>query len=147
MKQIVDFVKSDKRILITGVIILFLIILGTFLALTVGSAAFNLESELKVMGSDFYENFYYEQLNKSEEEKERLLSQYSSIGLKVNVDNLVRSNKEKYEEKVKEFVNPKTKEECDLENTKVIIYPKRPYGKTDYDMEVEIECGLEANKK
>lgn len=143
MNKIVDFVKNDKRILITGVIILFLIVLGTFLALTVGSTAFNLESELRVMGSDFYENFYYDQLNKSEEEKVKLLSQYSSIGLKVNVDNLVRSNKEVNEEKVKGFINPKTKEECDLENTKVIIYPKSPYGKTDYDMEVQIECGLE----
>ena len=40
--------------------------LGTVLAFTVGSSvAFNLESEMKEMGKDFYENFYYSELNKS----------------------------------------------------------------------------------
>ena len=30
------------------------------------------------------------------------------------------------------FVNSKTEEECDRNNSMVIIYPKDPYGKRDY---------------
>ena len=146
MKQIVDFVKNDKRILITGIIILFLIIIGTILAFTVGSStAYTLENELREMGKDFYENFFYDEFNSSESEREEFLAKYRTIGFKVNLSNLVRTNKKVNEEKVKNFVNPKTNEKCDMENTKVTIYPKSPYGKSDYDMEVEIVCGEELN--
>ena len=34
-----------------------------------------------------------------------------------------------------------------MENTKVIIYPKSPYGKKDYTIEVDLVCGLEDDKK
>ncbi len=147
MNEIIKFVKSDKRIIITGVIILFLVVLGTFLAFTVGSVAFTLENDLEVMGKDFYENFYYDQLKSSDEERSEFLSKFQSQGIKINLSNLVRSNKEVNEEKAKEFVNPKTKEPCDMENTKVIIYPKSPYGKKDYTIEVDLVCGLEDDKK
>jgi len=94
MKQIVDFVKNDKRILITGIIILFLIIIGTILAFTVGSStAYTLENELREMGKDFYENFFYDEFNSSESEREEFLAKYGTIGFKVNLSNLVRTNK------------------------------------------------------
>lgn len=146
MNEIIKFVKSDKRIVVTVIIILVLILLGTILAFTVGSSvAFNLESEMKEMGKDFYENFYYSELNKSEEDKKEFLSKFQSLGIKINLSNLARSNKKDNEEKIKNFVNPKTKEPCDLENSMVIIYPKSPFGQTDYSMEVKLVCGLEDN--
>ena len=109
MNEIIKFVKSDKRIVVTAIIILFLILLGTVLAFTVGSSvAFNLESEMKEMGKDFYENFYYSELNKSEEDKKEFLSKFQNLGIKINLSNLARSNKKDNEEKIKDFVNPKT---------------------------------------
>ena len=33
-----------------------------------------------------------------------------------------------------------TLEKCDIENTKVIIYPKEPYTKNDIDIKFELSC-------
>ena len=47
---------------------------------------------------------------------------------------------EENKEKIDSFINKKTKEPCDAENSRVIIYPKSPYGPTDYEIKVELVC-------
>ena len=71
------------------------------------------------------------------------LKKYEELGIKVNLDNLSRYNNKENEELVKTFVNNKNNEACNLQDTKVIIYPKSPYNKTDYTIEVQLVCGFE----
>jgi len=108
-----------------------------------------LEKSLEEMGRDFYENFYYDQIGGSADERTSLLSKFTTVGIKIDLDNLGRYNNGEYKEKISEFTNKKTKEKCSRTDTKVIVYPKSPYGKTDYTVETELDCGFEKeeNKK
>lgn len=105
-----------------------------------------LESSLTDMGRDFYENFYYKQVGKSAEERTDLLSKFTTIGIKIDLENLGRYENGKYAKDIKEFVNNKTNKKCNKTNTKVVIYPKSPYGKTDYTVEAQLDCGFKKNK-
>lgn len=100
-----------------------------------------LSGYLEEMGKDFYENFYYDQVGNGTAKSE-FLSRFTSIGIKVNLDNLSRISDSNQELSAK-FINSNTGEECDKENTKVYIYPTEPYGKTDYKITVELNCGFE----
>ena len=98
------------------------------------------------MGKDFYENFYYEQVGSTNEERANFLSKYESIGIKINLDNLSRYDNNKNADKLNEFVNKKTNKSCDKVNTKVTIYPKKPYNKTSYKIETQLDCGFSDKK-
>ncbi len=102
-----------------------------------------LTKSLKSMGSDFYENFYYEQVGSTKDERATFLSKYETIGIKINLENLSRYDNSKYEKEIKNFVNNKTNKQCNKENTKVEIYPTSPYEKDSYTMEIKLDCGFE----
>lgn len=101
-----------------------------------------LDTSLVEMGREFYEDFYYEQVGTSSDERTNLLSKFTDIGIKVDLDNLGRYKNGEFKEKISEFKNAKTDEKCNKTNTKVIIYPKSPYGKTDYTIKAELDCGF-----
>lgn len=98
---------------------------------------------LEDLGKEFYENFYYDAVAKTDEERVEFVKKYGSIGIKVNLDNLSRYSAEGVSERIEKFVNDKTNEDCDKENTKVTIYPKEPYGKSDYSIETSLVCGFD----
>ena len=104
------------------------------------------ESSLNKMGSSFYENFYYEQIGSSADDRTSLLSKFSTIGIKIDLENLGRYNDGEFKKDIKEFKNSLTGEKCNQTKTKVIIYPKSPYGKTDYKIETELSCGFKDKK-
>jgi hypothetical protein len=101
-----------------------------------------LTAKLSELGTDFYENFYYDQLGKSQEEREETLKKFSDKGIKIDLDNLIRLNSDNSEDLKSIFVNKKTGSSCDAKSTKVIIYPKESYGKKDYKIETVLECGF-----
>lgn len=140
--------KSNKNIMIIGgVIVVFLIIVLAILFIKPKSNQKELEKSLTEMGREFYENFYYGQIGSSADERTSLLSKFTTVGIKVDLDNLGRYNNGEFKDKISEFVNKKTKEKCSKTNTKVIVYPKSPYGKTDYTIETELDCGFKTEKK
>lgn len=102
-----------------------------------------LSSSLKDLGIDFYENFYYKQIGKTDNERKKFLEKYKDIGIKVSLDNLSRYKKDDMDDILKQFVNDKTKEECDRNSSMVIIYPKDPYGQKDYTVDAILVCGFE----
>ena len=56
------------------------------------------------MGKDFYENFYYEQVGSTDEERADFLSKYESIGIKINLDKSTMTvNKTVYGTRQKQF--------------------------------------------
>lgn len=103
-----------------------------------------LNERLITVGSDFYENFYFEHIstNKTEEEVVAFLERYEEVGIKVDIDNLSRYDEEKYPSLLDEFVNEKDNIACDIRNTRAVIYPVAPYGNTDYSIEAELDCGF-----
>ena len=73
----------------------------------------------------------------------KFLEKYKDIGIKVSLDNLSRYKKDDMDDILKQFVNDKTKEECDRNSSMVIIYPKDPYGQKDYTVDAILVCGFE----
>ena len=138
-----DFFSKKNNIIITAVVALVLVA-GIILLVVFASnnQEKELTKELETIGRNFYEDFYYSQIGENDEERATFLSKYSTIGIKVDLENLARTLDNKDEELAK-FVNKKTKQSCHLTNSKVTIYPQDPYGKSDYKIDVTLDCGFE----
>lgn len=129
--------------LAAGLIIIFAVILF----LTRGSRLSledKLNNSLTKMGEEFYTDFYYNEIskNKTTEEITEFLSKFKDVGIKINLDNLSRYNEKKNAETIKTFKNEKGTA-CNTTSTRAIIYPKSPYGRKDYTIKVELDCGFE----
>lgn len=132
--------------LIIGFSLLLLVILGlSFIKGGSKSQESTLHKKIETVGTDFYENFYYDQIssNKTDEELVEFLQRFEEMGIKVDLDNLSRYDTDKYPNLIDEFVNKEADIKCDVRNTKAIIYPKEPFGKEDYNIEVDLDCGFE----
>ena len=135
-----SFFGKKRYIIICAVVLVLVIVLCIFVfGDSTKRKKVELENELKSLGKDFYENFYYDLVVNSNGVES--IKKYETTGIKVDLDNLSRQNNEN-KEKVKDFVNDKN-EECSKTNTKVIIYPKDPYGKTNYELQIQLDCGFE----
>ena len=148
MKKITELIKTNKKTIITVFVVgasIILFILGLLTIFRQDNKEKELTNLLEEMGKDFYENYFYDGLNssKTEEEKVSYLKEMESRGIKIDLENLERFNSSVNKEKVKKFINPKTNKECDKQNTKIKIYPKRSYGKTDYTLKAELACGFD----
>lgn len=139
-----DIKFKGKLIIGFAVLLLAILVIG-FMTGGAGSQEQKLEKKLAVVGSDFYENMYFDHIvaNKSEDEVKEFFTKYIEIGIKVDLDNLARFDEEKYPNLLEEFTNKKTKEACNIRNTKAIILPKAPFGKKDYTINTEIDCGFD----
>lgn len=134
---------NNKKIIIgaIGLIVLVLVIIGIVFGVKSCGKASNekqLTKNLTAMGKTFYEEFYYPQMENSQDDVKEYMKRFESTGIKVNLANLSKISKVD-----KKLVESLTKEKCDEEKTSVRITPKSPYGKTDYDIEVELSCGNE----
>ncbi len=138
----------SKKATIIGIVVLVVIIaiVSAILLLGKKSNETELNKSLEEMGKSFYENFYYEQIGTSSDERSNLLSKFTTVGIKIDLDNLSRYDNGKFKDEISKFVNNKTKEKCNKTNTKVTIYPKSPYGKTDYTVKTELDCGFDKEK-
>lgn len=100
-----------------------------------------LRKDLEEMGADFYENYYYETNGDNDEERKEFVKKYREMGIKIDLDNLSKSDSDIVKENKDEF----KKYDCDKTDTKIIIYPKEPYGKEDYKIEVELQCSIKSS--
>jgi len=144
-----DFLKKilKNKIIIIVIAILVVLLVLVLIFVNKGEKEVNqfeqLSSSLKELGVNFYEDFYYKQIGQTDSEKEEFLEKYKDIGIKISLDSLSRHNKEKTEEILAEFVNSQTQEACDVTKSQVVIYPREPYGKTDYSIDAVLVCGFE----
>lgn len=146
VKSMIEELKKDKKkslILGVGTIIIIALIILLVLFLSGDSKEASLKKYMEEMGTAFYEELYYEQIGKNDEERAKFLKNFADIGIKINLDGLSRYKTEENKEKLDSFKNPKTNEECNKQDSKVVIYPEEPYGKKDYRLEVILECGFE----
>ena len=129
---------KNKKIVLMVVIALFCALILIICYKKISSSSreeTKLNQELSDLGSDFYQNFFYQQLTEEE------LKTYASVGKTINLDSL-----DKYAMTINRntdmFVNSKTKEGCNTTNSKVTIYPVEPYKNTDFNIVVSLECGF-----
>ena len=121
-------------IVVIGVVVALVLLLG-------GNNEKELTSNLNKLGKQFYEEFYYPSQEKSQEDVKEFIKKFEKTGIKVNLENIAKVSKVD-QDLVKTMVNSKTKKDCDKTASYVIIKPKKPYGKTDYTIEVTLECGF-----
>ena len=104
-----------------------------------------LTANLEKLGKAFYEDFYYVRNAESQEDMVAFIKQFESTGISVDLENISKvSTVDK--ELVDSMVNNITNKKCDNKGSKVTIFPKEPYGKTDYKIEVTLDCGFEEEK-
>lgn len=139
-------VKADKKKIITIASIILAAIIIVIIIIVAITSLFNKEKKIskrvEEMGKDFYSKYYYVELSKNRDKKEleKVLSKFEKIGIKINLENLSVYSSGKYNKEIETFKSKK--KECDKKNSKVIIYPTKPYGKNDYKIEVELDCGF-----
>ncbi len=99
-------------------------------------------NKVKKMAYEYYSEYYYDSLKEGREKEdfEKIMAKYSGIGFKISLDNIVNIKNGKYNEEVESLGSKKKK--CDKLKTRAIIYPEKSYGKTDYRIEVELDCGF-----
>ena len=127
--------KGNKKnvIAMIGIFILVLLI-GAIIALNVSKGA---RAKLRVrnMANSFYTYYYEDNSDKEDKDKIRVfLSRYAASGLTIRLGDM-----ETYIDTHK-VENYKILKKCDKNKTKVTIYPKAPYGKTDYDVKIKMSC-------
>lgn len=142
IEKIKNIKFTKKSVIISICVLAILLVLVMVLILTKRgiSQEKKLTNNLKALGVEFYENFYYDQISSNTDERKEFLEKYTDIGIKINLDNLSRFKGEKIKE---DFINDETNEECDRINSMVVIYPKEPYKKTSYSIDAILECGYE----
>ena len=136
---------SKKKFIIIGSIVAGVIVLAVLIVLCI-TVFFNKErittKKVKSMGEDYYNNYLYDTLSKDrkKEDLEKILVRYAGRGIKINLETLEKYDSGKYADEIKNLKSGK--KACDKANTKVIIYPEEPYNKTDYRVEIELDCGF-----
>ena len=148
MNKIIDYIKEHKKIAIgvaAGLLVVIAVIIIVININPKSSQKNKLESSLEALGRRYYEDYYYVSAANSEdiEEKKEFLQNFTSIGLRISLDNLLRYNETLENKDNTEYRNKKKKEDCDRKKTMVIIYPKEEYGAKDYDIKVELVCGFD----
>lgn len=105
-----------------------------------------LSQELKTLGKEFFEQFYYKQIAKDDKERKEMLEKFSELGIKISLDSLARWKYNETDKILKKFVSQE-KVPCDKNETKVIIYPKSPYKSDSYTIDADIVCSKDKDKK
>ena len=88
-------------------------------------------SEVDKLGHKYYDTIFYPYIEKPEE----LLSLFTDSGINITLSDV--KNVVEMDEKL---VKALDKHKCDLEKSKVYIYPSAPYKAENYKVEVELSC-------
>lgn len=124
-----------------AVVVIALIVGGIFLIKSLLPNESELKNNLSTLGKQFYEEFYYPSQEKSQEDVKAFVKKFEKTGIKINLENIAKISKVD-KSLVDSMVNKKTKEKCDAKQSTVTIYPEKPYGKSNYKIEVNLECGF-----
>ncbi len=127
--------NKKKVFAIIGIVLLVLII-GFIIIMNVSKGS-RAKLRVKNMANSFYKYYYEDNSDKSDKDKIKVfLSNYADSGLTIKLGDM-----ETYIDTHK-VENYKILEKCDKNKTKVTIYPKAPYDKTDYDVKIKMSCNF-----
>jgi len=152
--HMIDKIKEHKKILLAGLGILIVVVVIVVLVCNRPkkdkvSEKEKLTTELEKIGRNYYENYYYVSAANSSDlnDKKNYLKNFTSVGLKINLENLQRYNNTLKDKNETVFKNTKANKDCDLEKSMVTIYPTEPYGEKDYKISVFLDCGFEEKEE
>ena len=94
-----------------------------------------LNDRMTELAKNFYENYYFDQVGSE------FVKGHAENGIKIDLANLARINNSDSQSVINEFKN-KDGEACNTTTSKVTIYPKDPYGKTDYELKIDLDCNF-----
>lgn len=131
---------SRKKTLVIGAIILIVVLLGfigflVFNKVTAEDPKVKAEKKLSELADKFYK-YYYEQKEEtvSQEELKTFLAGYKDSGLIINLKDL-----EIFVDSF-QIQDYSAFDKCDKSGTRVYVYPKEPYGKSDYKKSFTLNC-------
>ena len=172
VSALAKLVKNHKKAsaITGGVVLVLLVALVLIPTLSKPSTEKEMKERLNMLGTTFYEDFYWKSAGNGDEDKRReFLSKYEQLGIKVSLENLIRyyvttdkykelnlkvvdenGNEKEYKDAtIAERVTSLEKEwfssskyTCDVDNTKVVIYPQDPYEGGNYKLELVTACGF-----
>lgn len=122
--------KKREINIIIAVVAIIIIIIGLFTFSKLNKKGLNLEDSITSLGKDFYEKYYYDSLTSKD-----VLDNFTDTGISINLTtiNTISPIDSKIDKNIKN-------KKCDYEKTKVLIYPKKPFNKKDYNIKVELTC-------
>lgn len=134
-----DFLKENSSsIKISIVMIIFAIIIiiiqNVFTPILIKG---QLTNRIKEAGEDYYEKYYDSFVIDG---STIILEDIKDFGMKINLNQLVINLYDGKDPGY--FFNKNTNKMCNYEKTYVTIYPVSPYGKNNYKVKVNLECGF-----
>ena len=135
MKSIKNRFQKQPVYILLGILILLVILLIVLNGLGFfQSIEAKRKNYLEKTGRDFYENYYYPQLDELTTNMADFLSNFEDNGPSISANVMIERSFKTRKEVEKKLEN------CDLEKTKIMIYPKDPYGIEDYKFEIKLYC-------
>ena len=125
--------------IIVGVAVVLVVIIVLLVAKPFGNKDKKVEKQLNdrmsQLAKNFYEDYYFDQVGSE------FVKGHAENGIKIDLANLARINNSDSQSILNEFKNSEG-EACDTTKSKATIYPKDPYGKTDYELKIALECNF-----
>lgn len=132
-----DILKKRSLIVVFIIILVLIIAISLVFGFTNHNRPSNednktesLNTILTNLGKKFYEENYYSRLDNKDK-----LADFQESGLNVSITNLEVILP--LDEEIKRSLDDR---KCNLDNTKIVIYPREPYGIKDYNIKVELVC-------
>ncbi len=127
-----EFTEDDKKkIKIASIIIGISIIISIVSLFVDNNGSSKMNNIAKELGENYYKSSLYDTFKTN---GTSLLSIFKDDGYKVNLQTLLEDNKDY----VSYFVSDD--KICDLENSYIIIYPKKPYKEGNYKVKTYLDC-------
>lgn len=119
-----------RRVILISIVILIIgIVIGIILYFN-SDYKLNKDRENNILkvGNEYYEDYYYPSVG------EDYVKKYKNSSIKIPLSTIKNSNN------LKDKINTKLFDNCDLNNTYVEIIPMSPFGADDYKTRVNLDC-------
>lgn len=128
-----NFNEEDKKKMKLAFSLIFISVIISVISVFLDNNSSNSEADkiAKELGKSYYKNDLYETLSSN---GTSLLNLLKSDGYKVDLQTLLADN----EDYVSYFVSED--QTCDLENSYIVIYPKKPYKEGSYKIKTYLDC-------
>lgn len=128
-----NFNEEDKKKMKLAFSLIFISVIISVISVFLDNNSSNSEADkiAKELGKSYYKNDLYETLSSN---GTSLLNLLKSDGYKVDLQTLLSDN----EDYVSYFVSED--QTCDLENSYIVIYPKKPYKEGSYKIKTYLDC-------
>lgn len=123
--------KNKKTFIILGSILALLVIIFFIFNFYFSDSRIR-KNYMMDLSKIFYEEYYYPQVGKDDKERIDYVDNYTNIGFVMTLKGLLSYTKES---KVKNAFD-----KCDLNESKVKIFPQKPYKKSDYKIITTLNC-------